>query len=65
MVKPESRRGSLSGYSLPTMVDTFGLNRPLPAMIVARPILNTSWFGIAIRNRPTDMNTAPISSERW
>src|ERR1700740_1770301 len=55
MVKPESRRVSATLYSLPTMVEMFGLNMPLPTMMVARPNLNTFSSGKAIMNRPADM----------
>ncbi len=52
-------------YSLPTMVEMFGLNRPLPAMMVARPSLNTLSSGIEIMNRPAAMMIAPTRIERW
>ena len=47
------------------MVEMFGLNMPLPTMIVARPNLNTIGSGNMIRNRPAAMNTAPSRIERW
>ncbi|MNN95024.1 hypothetical protein D3C81_2137650 [compost metagenome] len=47
------------------MVEMFGLNRPLPMMIVARPNSNTSLFGMATMNRPAAMITAPVRIERW
>ncbi|MNV72682.1 hypothetical protein D3C71_1657900 [compost metagenome] len=64
-MKPESRRSSFSPYSLPTIVEMLGLNRPLPMMIVARPSSNTSLFGMATMNRPAAMITAPVRMERW
>jgi len=65
MVKPESRRSSFRPYSLPTMVEMFGLNRPLPMMIVARPSSKISLLGMATMNRPAAMITAPVRIERW
>ena len=65
MVKPESRRGSPTGYSFPTMVEMFGLKRPLPAMMVARPRRKMVSFGIEIMNRPVAMMMAPSRIERW
>ncbi len=47
------------------MVEMFGLNRPLPAMMVARPSLNTLSSGIEIMNRPAAMMIAPTRIERW
>ncbi len=47
------------------MVEMFGLNRPLPTMIVARPNLKMRSSGIAIMNRPAAMITAPSRIDRW
>jgi len=64
-VKPESRRSSPVVYSLPTIVEMFGLNRPLPTMIVARPSLKMFSLGTAIMKRPAAMMMAPSRIERW
>jgi hypothetical protein len=50
---------------LPTIVEMFGLNRPLPTMIVARPSSNSAGSGTEIMNRPAAMNTAPSKIDRW
>jgi hypothetical protein len=50
---------------LPTIVEMFGLNRPLPAMIVASPRLKTCSLGTEIMNRPAAMITAPSRIDRW
>ncbi len=34
-------------------------------MIVARPNMQTSWFGTMIMNNPADITTAPSRIERW
>ena len=52
-------------YSWPTMAEMFGLNMPLPTMIVARPSLKMSGLGMVMANRPATMNDAPTRIERW
>ena len=47
------------------MVEMFGLNMPLPTIMVARPRLKMSWFGTEMQNRPAAMKTAPSRIERW
>jgi hypothetical protein len=47
------------------MVEMFGLNRPLPTMIVARPSLKMCSCGSEIMNRPAAMMIAPVRIERW
>ncbi len=47
------------------MVEMFGLNRPLPAITVARPSLKMFSSGHMIMNRPAAMTTAPSRIERW
>ena len=49
---------------MPTIVEMFGLKRPLPAMIVARPNWKMFSLGTAIMNKPAAMITAPTRIER-
>ena len=65
MVKPESRRTSPGAYSLPTMVEMLGLNRPLPTTITARPMTKVVRSGAISMKLPTAISAPPSMIERW
>ena len=64
MVKPPSRFGLPDGYSDPTMVEMFGLKKPLPAISKARAKKKASSVSMVIIKCPAAIRRPPSTTAR-